>query len=281
MARAAKACDFAVIVTRFPPSFIAGSRCLGKIWTQFARILERMMGNISWPRTSALTGPLLLMVLLPGCDAMNGARGDLGRMTTAKTTPAPVRPAASAARPVPSKAATTPTPQAAFTPAAATAPVDAPPATLVGRTEEEIRALFDLPFPELIFRAQTIHRAHFDPSKVQMSTLMSIKTGGCPEDCGYCPQAARYETGVASEKLLALEEVTAAARRAKAMGATRFQTAVRVVVPGAISGIAAAFILGISRAVGETMVVAVAGAVGVWFVRQVPGLSVRFIRKDI
>ena len=145
MARAAKACDFAVIVTRLPSSFIAGSRCLGKIWTQFARILERMMGNISWPRTSALTGPLLLMVLLPGCDAMNGARGDLGRMTTAKTTPAPVRPAASAARPVPSKAATTPTPQAAFTPAAATAPVDAPPATLVGRTEEEIRALFGTP----------------------------------------------------------------------------------------------------------------------------------------
>ena len=99
MARAAKACDFAVIVTRLPSSFIAGSRCLGKIWTQFARILERMMGNISWPRTSALTGPLLLMALLPGCDAMNGARGDLGRMTTAKTTPAPARPAVSAARP--------------------------------------------------------------------------------------------------------------------------------------------------------------------------------------
>ncbi len=145
MARAAEACDFPVIVTRLPPSFIAGSRCLGKIWTQFARILEGMTGNISWPRTSALAGPLLLMVLLPGCDAMNGARGDLGRMTTAKTTPAPARPATAAARPVPSKAATTPAPQVASAPAAATTAVDDNPATLVGRNEGEIRALFGTP----------------------------------------------------------------------------------------------------------------------------------------
>lgn len=143
MARAAKPCDFPVIVTQLPPSFIAGSRCLGKIWTQFARILETMTGNISWPRTSALAGPLLLMVLLPGCDAMNGARGDLGRLTTSKTTPAPARPATAAARPAPSKAATTPGSQVAAAPASTVA--DGPPADLVGRNEGEIRVLFGTP----------------------------------------------------------------------------------------------------------------------------------------
>jgi biotin synthase len=83
-------------------------------------------------------------------------------------------------------------------------------------------ALFDLPFNDLLFRAHTVHRANFDPNRVQRSTLLSIKTGGCPEDCGYCPQAARYHTGVEDQRMLALDEVTAAAREAKAHGATRF-----------------------------------------------------------
>jgi biotin synthase len=89
-------------------------------------------------------------------------------------------------------------------------------------TREEIRALFDLPFPELMFRAQTIHRQHFDPTEVQISTLLSIKTGGCPEDCAYCPQSARYDTGVHAEKLMTLEAVLAEARAAKRAGASRF-----------------------------------------------------------
>ena len=86
----------------------------------------------------------------------------------------------------------------------------------------EIEALFDLPFSDLIHRAQTVHRQHFDPNAVQVSTLLSIKTGGCSEDCGYCPQAARYSTGVENEELMQLEEVLAAARAAKDSGATRF-----------------------------------------------------------
>src|SRR5215212_9622021 len=69
-------------------------------------------------------------------------------------------------------------------------------------TRGEIRALFALPFPELMFRAQSIHRLHFDPTEVQISTLLSIKTGGCPEDCAYCPQSVHYETGVKAEKLM-------------------------------------------------------------------------------
>ena len=89
-------------------------------------------------------------------------------------------------------------------------------------TREDIRALFALPFPELIFRAQETHRANFDPTEVQLSTLLSIKTGGCPEDCAYCPQSARYDTGVKAEKLMALNAVLAAARAAKAAGASRF-----------------------------------------------------------
>jgi biotin synthase len=89
-------------------------------------------------------------------------------------------------------------------------------------TREEIGALFDLPFPELMFRAQTAHRQHFDPTEVQISTLLSIKTGGCPEDCAYCPQSARYDTGVRAEKLMALETVLAEARAAKSAGASRF-----------------------------------------------------------
>ena len=69
-------------------------------------------------------------------------------------------------------------------------------------TRAEVRALFALPFPELIFRAQSVHRRHFDPAEVQISTLLSIKTGGCPEDCAYCPQSAHYDTGVKAEKLM-------------------------------------------------------------------------------
>ena len=82
--------------------------------------------------------------------------------------------------------------------------------------------LFSLPFNDLLFRAHTAHREHFDPNRVQRSTLLSIKTGGCPEDCGYCPQAARYHTGVEAQPLMPLEEVVAAAQRAKDAGATRF-----------------------------------------------------------
>ncbi len=89
-------------------------------------------------------------------------------------------------------------------------------------TRAEVRALFDLPFPELIFRAQSVHREHFDPAAVQISTLLSIKTGGCPEDCAYCPQSARYDTGIRAEKLMALDAVLAEARAAKNAGASRF-----------------------------------------------------------
>jgi biotin synthase len=89
-------------------------------------------------------------------------------------------------------------------------------------TRAEIGALFDLPFPELIFRAQSIHRQYFDPAEVQISTLLSIKTGGCPEDCAYCPQSARYDTGIHAEKLMALDTVVAEARAAKSAGASRF-----------------------------------------------------------
>jgi len=83
-------------------------------------------------------------------------------------------------------------------------------------------ALYDLPFNDLLHRAHTVHRDHFDANRVQRSTLLSIKKGGCPEDCGYCPQAARYHTGVDNQALLPLDEVVAAARAAKGHGATRF-----------------------------------------------------------
>jgi biotin synthase len=89
-------------------------------------------------------------------------------------------------------------------------------------TREEVRELFGLPFPDLIFRAAQVHREHFDPSEVQISTLLSIKTGGCPEDCAYCPQSAKFETGVTAEKLMNLKAVLAEARAAKAGGASRF-----------------------------------------------------------
>ena len=99
------------------------------------------------------------------------------------------------------------------------------PATVPAAQEAlraEALALYALPFNELLFRAHTVHRENFDARKVQRSTLLSIKTGGCPEDCGYCPQAARYHTGVEGQDLMPLEEVVAAARAAKAHGATRF-----------------------------------------------------------
>jgi len=89
-------------------------------------------------------------------------------------------------------------------------------------TAEHILELFALPFPELLFRAQEVHRAHHAAGTVQLSTLISIKTGGCPEDCGYCPQARRYHTDVADEPLVDLGAVLAAARAARAQGATRF-----------------------------------------------------------
>ena len=82
--------------------------------------------------------------------------------------------------------------------------------------------LFNLPFNELLFKAQQAHRENFDPNEVELATLLSIKTGGCPEDCGYCPQAARYDTGVTAQKMLPLDTVLEAARQAKAHGATRF-----------------------------------------------------------
>ncbi|MBV8791677.1 MAG: biotin synthase BioB [Pseudolabrys sp.] len=89
-------------------------------------------------------------------------------------------------------------------------------------TREEIRALFALPFPELMFRAQETHRAHFDPTEVQISTLLSIKTGGCPEDCGYCSQSVKYDTGIKAEKLMPLDAVLREAKAAKDSGASRF-----------------------------------------------------------
>jgi len=87
---------------------------------------------------------------------------------------------------------------------------------------EQILALYGLPFADLLYRAQTVHRQHFDPSALQLSTLLSVKTGGCPEDCAYCPQSRRYATGVEDEALLELDEVMRHATAAKANGATRF-----------------------------------------------------------
>ncbi|MFA5914122.1 MAG: biotin synthase BioB [Burkholderiales bacterium] len=86
----------------------------------------------------------------------------------------------------------------------------------------ELEALFDLPFNDLLHSAQQVHRQHHDPNAVQLSTLLSIKTGGCSEDCGYCPQSARHHAGVANQDLLSLEEVVSAASVAKEQGATRF-----------------------------------------------------------
>ena len=89
-------------------------------------------------------------------------------------------------------------------------------------TQDEIEALLDRPFSDLIFTAQGVHREHFDPNRVQVSTLLSIKTGACPEDCGYCPQSAHHQVELERERLLPVEEVLEAARDARAKGATRF-----------------------------------------------------------
>ena len=98
-----------------------------------------------------------------------------------------------------------------------------PPTAVLPRwSREAVAALLALPFPELMFKAQSAHRANFDPAEVQIATLLSIKTGGCPEDCAYCPQAASYETGVRAEKLMAVETVLEQARAAKDRGAQRF-----------------------------------------------------------
>ena len=89
-------------------------------------------------------------------------------------------------------------------------------------TREEIAVLFDLPFDELLFQAQSVHRTHHRRGEVQLSTLLSIKTGGCPEDCGYCSQSAHAESGVKAEKLMDVEAVLASAAEAKAAGSQRF-----------------------------------------------------------
>ncbi|MSQ04997.1 MAG: biotin synthase BioB [Nitrosomonadaceae bacterium] len=92
----------------------------------------------------------------------------------------------------------------------------------VSWTVVEIEMLLDLPFNDLIYRAQMVHRQHHDPNAIQLSTLISVKTGGCPEDCGYCPQAARYHTGIQNLDMLSLEEVVMTAKIAKERGASRF-----------------------------------------------------------
>jgi biotin synthase len=89
-------------------------------------------------------------------------------------------------------------------------------------SREDAQRIYDLPFNELLFQAQCVHRRHFDPNTVQKCQLLSIKTGGCPEDCSYCSQSSRYETGLKASKLMALEEVLEGARAAKANGATRY-----------------------------------------------------------
>ena len=87
---------------------------------------------------------------------------------------------------------------------------------------EAVQQLLDLPFMELLYRAQTVHRQHWPEGEIELATLLSVKTGGCPENCGYCPQAAEFDTGVKAEKLMSVEEVTRAAKAAQDAGATRF-----------------------------------------------------------
>ncbi len=89
-------------------------------------------------------------------------------------------------------------------------------------TMSQVTALFEKPLLELLFEAQQVHRQHFDPQQVQVSTLLSIKTGACPEDCKYCPQSSRYKTGLESERLMEVEQVLESARKAKLAGSTRF-----------------------------------------------------------
>src|ERR1035437_10921523 len=104
----------------------------------------------------------------------------------------------------------------------AAAPTVAAPAASLVWPVETIVALFALPFNDLLYRAQQVHREHFDPTEIELATLLSIKTGGCSEDCGYCPQSAKHNTGVTAQKMLPLDSVLEAAREAKAHGATRF-----------------------------------------------------------
>lgn len=89
-------------------------------------------------------------------------------------------------------------------------------------TEAEAQRIYDQPFPELMFQAQSLHRRHFDPEVIETATLLSIKTGGCPEDCGYCAQSAHHKTGLSASKLMQVDEVLAEARQARDRGATRF-----------------------------------------------------------
>ena len=89
-------------------------------------------------------------------------------------------------------------------------------------TLEQVNELFAMPFNDLLFKAQCVHRENFDPNEVQVSTLLSIKTGACPEDCKYCPQSARYSTGLEKEQLLEVEKVLTRAKEAKEIGSTRF-----------------------------------------------------------
>ncbi|MBD3894051.1 biotin synthase BioB [Hydrogenophaga sp.] len=87
---------------------------------------------------------------------------------------------------------------------------------------QAVADLFELPFAELLYRAQSVHREHFDPTEVELATLLSVKTGGCPEDCGYCPQSVHFDTGLEAGKLMGVDAVREAAQRAKQAGATRF-----------------------------------------------------------
>jgi biotin synthase len=101
--------------------------------------------------------------------------------------------------------------------------VSAVPAELPAEwTSESAAKVYRLPFNDLLFRAQTVHRQHFDPNRVQLSRLLNIKTGGCPEDCGYCSQSSHHDTGLAASKLMDVEAIVTEARKAKAAGATRY-----------------------------------------------------------
>ncbi|MCB1675781.1 MAG: biotin synthase, partial [Halioglobus sp.] len=106
--------------------------------------------------------------------------------------------------------------------AASPAPAAPPEAIRHDWSRAEVADLFALPFNDLLFRAHTLHRRYFDPNRVQVSTLLSIKTGACPEDCAYCPQSTRYDTGLEAQKLMEVERVLEQARAARASGATRF-----------------------------------------------------------
>src|SRR5271168_1613922 len=97
-----------------------------------------------------------------------------------------------------------------------------PPATSRSWSYDEAFSVYQLPFNDLLFRAQTVHRQHFDPNRVQLSRLLNIKTGGCPEDCGYCSQSSHHSTGLAASKLMDVDKIVAEARKAKEGGATRY-----------------------------------------------------------